>query len=102
MFTLFRDLFAIWLRHDQIRISPAEGRLLGLHPDDRFVFRGQCFRVNTRQIDRGEQGIAITYDLITPDGRSLLTVNDSSRSAELRDETGSHVVFDDDIVMLSR
>ena len=46
----FRTLLQSWWRADRIRTSPTTGRMLALHPGDRFLLLNQIWTVTSRDI----------------------------------------------------
>ena len=46
----FRSLLQSWWRVDRIRTAPTTGRMLALHPGDRFLLLNQIWTVTSRDI----------------------------------------------------
>lgn len=46
----FRTLLQSWWRADRIRTAPTTGRMLALHPGDRFLLLNQIWTVTSRDI----------------------------------------------------
>lgn len=93
-----------WLNHDQIRISPATGRLLSLQLGDRILLRGRLFRVLQTWASL-ENGFVI-YTLGSEDERATLKIqrdqNGQATDGWLEMAGLSEPVFDDDVAVLSR
>ena len=103
--TALRDLAAAWWMTDRVRISPSSGRLLGLRPGDRFVFRCESFTVVEKFIQQTGTGHELVYQVGSSlgDGR-LVVVRDGVTNTiigELNVPTLKVAIFDSDIVVAS-
>ncbi len=104
---LFRSFFhriAAWYRIDRIRVSPTEGRLLGLKRGDRFVFRGEVHSVTERMVKETATGHEIVYPIESSQGRGAFWVQRDRTTGDVNGELifleRTDPVFEDDIVLL--
>jgi hypothetical protein len=61
-----------WWRAGRIRVSPTEGRLLGLVPPCYLQIEGATLEITARRA--AKQGLGVIYDCICPEGRGELRV----------------------------
>ncbi len=102
-FMSLRDLAAAWWMTDRVRISPSSGRLLGLRPGDRFVFRGESFTVVARSVQPTATGHELVYRVESSLGDgSLVVARDALANTtfgEVQLPTRCFPIFDSDIVI---
>ncbi|MGB7343028.1 MAG: hypothetical protein WBD20_02345 [Pirellulaceae bacterium] len=94
-----------WVGGDRIRISPTQGRLLGLKPGDRLVIRNEIYCVRTRMntsgvvifhLDDSQQDCQLVMSIQGIDDLlcGVTTFGQLYRAGE------SETIFDDDILLL--
>ncbi|MFM9963230.1 MAG: hypothetical protein ACKV2Q_18635 [Planctomycetaceae bacterium] len=72
--TALLDCLRSWWRVDRIRTSPAEGRLLRLHPPCFVVIGGRSFEVAHRVVGQDAEGPFVDYNIHSSDGPARLLV----------------------------
>ena len=68
------DCIRSWWRVDRIRTSPAEGRMLRLHPPCFVVIGGRSFEIVHRIVGQDSEGPFVDYNIHSPDGSGRLLV----------------------------
>jgi hypothetical protein len=63
-----------WWRHDRIRVSPDEGRLLRIESQDVLLIGDTQVEVITRSIVKRVSGVALHFNCRTPTGSAELFV----------------------------
>jgi hypothetical protein len=104
-FNSLRDLVAAWYQIDRVRISPSTGRLLGLKPGNRFIFRCESFDVVTRDVQQTATGHELVYTIASSLGDGSLVVahidGTDTTTGELTAPRLKTTIFDSDIVVLN-
>ncbi len=104
--TSLRDLVAAWWMTDRVRISPSTGRLLGLRPGDRFVFRCESFLIVGKAIRETAMGHELVYQVESSLGDGCLVVVRNGTTHAITGEfnvpTLKLAVFDSDLVVVSK
>ena len=99
-----RDLVAAWHQADRVRISPSTGRLLGLNPGDRFVFRGESFTMIARSVQQTATGVELVFQVASSLGDGNLVVVQETTlgttAGKLDVPPLNLAIFDSDIVLL--
>ena len=68
------DCLRSWWRVDRIRASPAEGRLLRLHPPCFVVIGGRSLEIAHRVVGQDAEGPFVDYNVHSPEGSARLLV----------------------------
>lgn len=96
-----------WFCSDRIRISPTQGRLLGLSSGDRLVIGNEVYRVSSRSHERQR----VLYELHNEDGTCTLRVpipltddfnGKGSDAVHLRGQGFVQCLFENEIMILRR
>ena len=99
-----QQLVVAWHQTDRVRISPSTGRLLGLKPGDRFVFRGESFAVTTRVVQQNETSHELFFEVASSLGDGKLSVVRDRVTEQitgaLEVPTLNLSIFDSDIIPL--
>ena len=69
------DCLRSWWRVDRIRASPAEGRLLRLHPPCFVVIGGRSLEIAHRVVGQNSLGPFVNYNVTGHDGPARLLVH---------------------------
>ena len=105
----FRTLLQSWWRADRIRTSPTTGRMLALHPGDRFLLLNQIWTVTSRDIKCSESAASVRLRILCESENqtaelicgATVTVSVHTQPAGLRIDGRIIPIWDEDFSLLS-
>ena len=105
----FRTLLQSWWRADRIRTSPTTGRMLALHPGDRFLLMNQIWTVTSRDIKCSESAASVRLRILCESENQTaelicgasVTVSVHTQPAGLRIDGRIIPIWDEDFSLLS-